>query len=423
MYNVLVFPAGEMNAAEIHASLAHQVNVRVFGASSVERLGHHLFARYSNDLPLINDPTFLEAFNALLKEWEIDVIIPTHDSVVTYLVDVSEQLSAKLLAPDRETANACRDKRLCYELFLDQPFTPVTYGPQAPLDFPVFVKPAKGQGSVGARLVTNANDAKTIEWDQEVVCEYLPGEEVTVDCFTDQHGALQVAFARVRERTLGGISVAGRRLKEVPEIQRMAETINDRLAFLGMWYFQAKRSVSGDWKLLEISARGAGSQCLTRAAGINLPLLSVYAAIGREVGIQRQGYDVRVDRLLANRYDVDFEYEVVYIDFDDTITSGDGVNADIMRLLYQWRNDGKTIHLITRHAHKLDETLKSLCIASSLFARIIHIRDGKPKADFIDPNGAIFIDNAFSERQAVFDQHKIPVLDVETTEILQHWKS
>ena len=422
MYNVLIFPAGEMNAAETHTALTHQVNVRVFGASSVERLGHHLFTRYRNDLPRISDPNFIHEFNSLLEAWQIDVIIPTHDSVVTFLVGVSDQLSAKLLAPDRETADACRDKRLTYALFNDQSFTPKCFEKGEIAEFPVFVKPAQGQGSVGARLVADANDAHTIDWVNEIACEYLPGDEVTVDCFTDRHGVLKGAFARTRERTLGGISVAGVALPDDPEIQRIAETINDRLAFLGMWYLQAKRSATGEWKLLEISARCAGSQCLTRATGINLPLLSVYAAMGRDVSIQRNSYNVRMDRLLTSRYDVDFDYDVVYIDFDDTITCDGGVNPDIMRLVYQWRNDGKTIHLITRHALEVYETLGSLGISKNLFTDIIHLRGGEPKADSIDPTNAIFIDNAFSERQAVFDRYGIPVLDVDTTEILQHWK-
>lgn len=420
MYNVLVFPAGEMNSAELHAALAHQVNVRLFGASSVERLGHHLFQNYRGGLPFINDEAFIPALNSLLDEWKIDLVIPTHDSVVQGLVKMRSSIRTKVLAPESETAEICRDKRLTYTRFNDQAFNPKTYLENDQLDYPVFVKPADGQGAVGARLVKSALEA--IDWEKEVVCEYLPGEELTIDCFTDRHGTLLGVFPRTRDRVLGGISIAGTALEPSIEISNIAACLNERLRFLGLWYFQAKADSQGRMKLLEVSARCAGSQCLTRARGVNLPLLSVYTALGREVTVKANDYPIKVERVLSNRYDVGFDYDVVYLDFDDTVTDGDLVNPDILRLIYQFKNDGKIVRLITRHAADIDKTLDRLCISRLLFETIIHITDESPKADYIDPEGAIFIDNAFSERSAVSRAHHIPVLDVDTTEILHHWK-
>ena len=36
---VLVFPAGEINSVELHDALSHNVNIEVFGCSSVDRHG------------------------------------------------------------------------------------------------------------------------------------------------------------------------------------------------------------------------------------------------------------------------------------------------------------------------------------------------------------------------------------------------
>jgi hypothetical protein len=119
-------------------------------------------------------------------------------------------------------------------------------------------------------------------------------------------------------------------------------------------------------------------------------------------------------------YDFNFDYSVIYIDFDDTITKGDKVNPDIMRLIYQWRNENKSIHLITRHAGDLKNTLGDLCIPQEIFDSVIHIVDGSAKSNFIDPRGAIFIDNAYLERAEVRNRHQIPVFDVDTTEILHN---
>lgn len=420
---VLVFPAGEMNSAEICEALSRQVNIEVYGASSVDRLGRHLFRRYRGDLPNISAPDFLDAFAGMLAEWSIDLVIPTHDSVVEFFAEERDRIPCPALVPDVETARACRDKRLSYDLFRGAPFVPRVYRRLDAVEADeVFVKPARGQGSVGARRVKTVDGhVPLVDWESEIVCEYLDGEEATVDCFTDRHGLLLGVFPRSRDRTLGGISVSGRALRADRQIREIAAAINERLRFLGMWYFQTKRASSGDWKLLEISARGAGTQCLTRARGINLPLLSVYAATGRDVVLLENPYTIRMDQMLVSLYEHDYVFNVVYIDFDDTIVHGSGVDPEMMALLYQFRRDGKRIILVTRHAHDLAATCRQHRIDIGLFDEIRQIGADQPKAEVISPKGAIFIDNAFAERMAVRQIHGIPVFDVEGCQVLKSW--
>ena len=419
---VLVFPAGETNSVEIFEALSRQVNIELYGASSVERVGRHLFRRYRSDLPPITDPGFIAAFNSLLADWTIDVVIPTHDSVVEFLAVHEDEVAAQLLTPDAETALVCRDKRLTYELFADCSFTPRQYESAEAIDVPVFVKPTRGQGGYGARLIKPGDAAiSAVDWATEVVCEFLPGEELTVDCLTDRHGELLGVFPRSRDRTLGGVSVSGRALKADDDLRAMAETINDRLDFLGMWYFQVRQDVDGRFKLLEISARCSGSQVLTRARGVNLPLLSVYAAMGRDIMVRENHFPVTMDRTLMSMFDFGYDYAKVYLDYDDTVINLRGVDPDILRLIYQFRNDGKTIILITRHDGDIHRSLRKHCIDPHLFAEIVHLQKGELKADHMQPDGAIFIDNMFAERLAVQERHGIPVFDVDTTMVLQKW--
>ena len=44
--NVLIFRGGEINSVELHDALSSCVNVKVFGASSVERHGKYIFQNY-----------------------------------------------------------------------------------------------------------------------------------------------------------------------------------------------------------------------------------------------------------------------------------------------------------------------------------------------------------------------------------------
>ncbi len=420
---VMVFPAGEMNSAELCFALSRQVNIELYGASSIERMGRHLFRNYRNDFPLINDPKFMDVFLAQLSDWNIDVLIPTHDSVVEFLSENRDKFSCKLLIPSEQTARACRDKDYTMELFSDDDFTPSVY--QTEEDLPAdkfFVKPKRGQGAVGARMINPDSPAVAeIDWETELVCEYLPGEELTVDCFTDRHGDLLGVFPRSRDRVLGGISVAGTTLQTTPEIQAIADRINDELDFLGLWFFQIKRAVNCNWKLLEISARCSGTQCLTRARGVNLPLLSVYAAMGSDVAVSENNVTLKMDRLLIPMFDFDYDVRTAYVDYDDTLVHKDGVDPEIIGLIYQFKREGIRIVLITRHAYDLNESMQRHQIPKGLFDEIVHIQDETHKSEHIDPDGAILIDNAFAERREVQQKFGIPVFDVEGSQALKRW--
>ena len=75
--------------------------------------------------------------------------------------------------------------------------------------FPAFEKPREGQGAVGARMITDSHDMVKIDFSNNIVTEYLPGEECTVDCLTDRHGILRYVSPRSRNRILAGMSVRG----------------------------------------------------------------------------------------------------------------------------------------------------------------------------------------------------------------------
>jgi len=423
---VLIFPAGEINSVELHDALSTCVNIRLFGASSVERHGEFVFRNYISGVPMITDPQFVDMFNSILEANDIDVVIPTHDDVALFLAQKQELIKAKILTSDIKTAEICRDKLATFELFADCKFCPAVYDSFSQL--PLFIKPRKGQGGKDAKVVRSSSDIPPEgSLNDYVICEYLPGAELTVDCFTDKDGELQVIFPRTRQRVFAGVSVRSQNEPLTDEIRNIATTINSRLRFLGLWYFQIKQDNSGNYKLLEISVRCAGTMCLPRASGINLPLLSVYAALGHKTEVLRNDCDIVVDRTLISRYKTSIDYQRVYIDLDDTIIINGKANLHAIRFLYQCINEGRHISLITRHgsdhADSVREALQTVKIMPELFDEIIEIDAGTAKCSAIKPYKAIFIDNAYAERKAVYDNLKIPVFDVDGIEALLDWRT
>ncbi|MHA1226672.1 MAG: ATP-grasp domain-containing protein [Candidatus Hodarchaeales archaeon] len=421
--NVLIFPAGEINSVELHNALSSCLNINLFGASSIDRHGPYIFKKYFSDLPLISEKGFINQLNELIDKFSIDLVIPTHDTVALYFAENKEKLATKVLTPDYKTLKICRHKQEMYAFFKDCDFIPNIFRINSNLTFPIFIKPDEGQGGKGAKLIISRAELDSIKEIQNyVISEYLPGDELTVDCITDYKGNLRGVFPRLRERIFCGVSVAGKALNPTPEVKKIAQMINERLRFLGLWFFQLKKNGHGKYKLLEISSRCAGGMCLTRSRGVNLPLLSVYTAMGFEIEVQCNKYEIKMDRTLINRYKTDISYRHLYLDFDDTLVYDNSVNLDIIRLIYQCLNKGKKIHLITKHNQDIYSTLEHYHISKDLFSEIIHIPVDFEKYKYITHLDAIFIDNSYRERKSVLLNCGIPVFDVDAIEVLLDWR-
>ena len=418
--NVLVFPAGEINSIELHDALSTCVNIELFGASSIDRHGGYVFKNYISNVPMINAPDFFQKFNELIRKYNIEIIFPTHDTVAMFFAENRDRINAKIIAADKITSEICRDKEKTYEILKGEDFLPEIY--KEINSYPVFIKPKEGQGAVGAKLVKSEKDIPDVDLKDYVICEYLPGEEYTVDCFTNFQGELKVISPRSRNRLLAGVCVSGKTEELADEIKHIAERINSKLKFNGLWWFQIKKDVNGKWKLLEISTRCAGTMCLTRAKGLNLPLLSVYNALGYDVKACPNNVQITMDRTLISRYKIDYEYDTVYFDFDDTLIINNKVHLPAIRFLYQCRNAGKKVVLLTKHEKNILKTLEQFAISEKLFSKIVCISLDDEKSNYINPlEQPIFVDNAYQEREKVREKFNIPVFDVDGLEVLLDW--
>jgi predicted ATP-grasp superfamily ATP-dependent carboligase len=425
--NVLIFPCGAENAIEAYYALKDVVNINLFGASGKSDHGEYVFKNYIGNVPLINTSEFIPFLNNIIEDFSIDIIIPTHDDVVLTLAESIVNINAKVLMHGLNQAKICRSKKLTYQQFDNCDFCPKVYKSLDSIDkFPVFIKPDQGQGGKGAVILNNKQELgnNCININDYVICEYLPGEEITVDCLTNYKGELLVIGPRIRSRVTNGISTRSYNIELDDEISKIAHTISDHLKLSGLWYLQLKKDAQGKYKLLEISLRISGTMNLFRVKGINFPLLAVYNALNYNFTPIVNKFNVEVDRALINRYKHNIDYEHVYIDFDDTITRGEFVNPEVMLLIYNIRNQGKKVHLITKHKYNVSDTLYKLRIHSDLFDSIIHLKDFEEKSEFIEHREkSIFIDNSFNERYKIHKKLNIPVFDVDGINLLIDWRN
>jgi hypothetical protein len=423
MKNILVFPCGSEIGLEIHQSLHLSSHFNLFGASSVDDHGSYTFANYIGQLPMISDSDFLDKFQKLIIDLNIDFIFPAHDDAVLKLSEyASKNLlgNSQIISSNYASCQITRSKKSTYQHFQNILPTPQIFSLSGIADGKTFfLKPDIGQGSKGTYKVNSVDEAKFyLKKDPSLlILEYLPGKEYTIDCFTDKFGKLRFSQGRERLRVSNGISVRANLVRN-PKFEQLAEKINNHLKLRGAWFFQVKESSKKELSLLEIAPRIAGTMGYSRNKGVNLPLLSLFDKMGFDVEICENNYALELDRSLASSFKHNINYKSVYIDFDDTILVKNQINTRLISFIFQCLNKKIKVYLITKHLFNIQDTLEKYRL-NQVFDKVIHLTKSEKKFQHIDVSQfPIFIDDSFSERFEVKTKLGIPVFDISEIEPL-----
>lgn len=419
--NILVFPCGSEIALEIYKAVKYSTYFHLIGASSINDHGKFVFEDYIGDLPFIKDSRLLFELKEIVKKRKIDAIYPSMDSAIALLKENEEYLGCKIIGSPAETTEICLSKRKTYNFLRKEINVPVEYEKDCVLRYPVFAKPDVGYGSKGAAIINTEEELyiHLEKYPNSIITEYLPGDEYTIDCFTNKKGKLLYAAARKRNRIKCGISVNSSFVDVQTPFKEIANKINEKMKFRGAWFAQVKYGKDGELYLLEAAARLGGSSALSRAKGINSALLTLFDAFDFDVKIEKNDYDVEIDRAMDCKYYLEIDYDEVYVDYDDClILDSKKINTELVRFLYQCINNQKNIILLSKHVGDLKKELSKYRLLS-LFDEIIQIDRNQCKTDYIKENTKfIFIDDSFAERQRVKDKFMMSVFSPEMIECL-----
>ena len=422
--NVLIFSGGSYPGIEIYYSLQHNLLFNPIAISSYPDHSEFVFKYYYNNLPYIQESNFISELNNIISETNSELIIPTHDTIALFLMQNQSKINAKIVCSPVETAEICRFKSLTYKKLDRFDFVPKIYSAKDKIKYPIFCKKDVSEGSKDAFLVNNEIELSNIKNIEDyVLCEYLPGEEITIDCFTDRFGNLRFVNPRSRLRIMNGISARAQNINLTDEIESIVKKINNTIKFRGYWFIQLKKDYMNKFKLLEISTRFSGTFNLSKSMDVNLPLLALCDRLDMDIEILPNRYVITSDKTYIDRYKIDYNYDRVYIDFDDTIAfNRDKINTLAMMFLYQCKNQNKEIVLITKHEFNIYETLSKLSIDTSLFDVIIVVESTDFKFNHMDnEKKSLFIDNAFFERQLVKKNLNMHTFDVSNIDVLIDW--
>lgn len=419
--NVLIFPA---NSPDVYYSLKDNLHFDVYGAIGREDHSKYIFPaeKYiATEKLFITSPLFIDNLNEIISKWNIDFIVPTHDTIAFFLIENQKKINATVVCSPVETAKIAENKYLMYKLLRNEEYYPAVYEKnEIQIEYPVFLKPYVAAGSKGTVKVNNKEELENalLKNNDLLICEYLPGEECTVDCFTNKKGELLFVGPRTRNRITNGITYQSERIPLSDEIYNIAKDLNSKLVFRGAWFFQLKKDVNGKYKFMEFSVRQAGTMSFYRQLGVNFALLSLFDFMDMPVKILYNDLELKLDRGIETLYDISYDYDAIYLDYDDTLIVDEKVNTTLIQVIYQSHNKGKEVYLLTKHIGGIHESFKRFHLSEDMFDDIIVIDPNKNKAEYIKHEKAVFVDNYFPERLQVKEMLGIPVFDVDAVACL-----
>lgn len=413
MRRVLIVPSGTEIALEAHDALCRRRDVELVGAESTSN-SHASFVFAANDyVPPFDSPSFAESIDSIVRRRAVTHILPAHDDVQLALLQAGSAISAPVLSSPLETLEITRLKSRTYSVLANALPVPRTWdavpASMSMLPYPVFAKPDRGQGSQNTHLCRDSRELENVLKSNTgmLVCEYLPGREVTVDCFSDRENGLLLAEPRLRLRTRAGISVRTISVS-IPQVREFAERIAARLRLFGTWFFQLRERATDEWVLLEVGARLPGGATYQRLRGVNLPLLTIFEHERAKIEILSYPWGpLLMDRAFVSRFQFDVAYEAIFVDFDDTLAIRGAPNLDLVGLLVAARHHAKRIVLLTRNKGDCHSWLEAHGL-TSLFHDIVLIDKASPKHKFMHGR-SILIDDSFSERRECFHAGKLCV--------------
>lgn len=247
-------------------------------------------------LPSASDAAYAERLTFFCREESVELLIPGSDYELLKIAEVGaelEQDGCRVLSSSPECISICRDKKALHDFLVerDAPFFPtwlasdIALRPDA-IQYPAILKPRRGSGSDGLRILATASDWDTIklrytmnQLDDYVVQQFgrpSAWNDATWQRALDERGfqrqdqlAVQLFFAESGEMIgrmawlamlKSGVVMAIETIEE-PDIWRAVEPVERAFNSLGM---RGPVNIQGIWagentRFFEVNPRFSGS--------------------------------------------------------------------------------------------------------------------------------------------------------------------
>ncbi|MCL2877287.1 MAG: ATP-grasp domain-containing protein [Acidobacteria bacterium] len=229
--------------------------------------------------PLTMDPGYIPLIKSICARERVRLLIPTIDDELPIFGgrrQEFEEMGVRVAVSCEATGRVCNDKYASYLFFKERgiPFArtwlPEELDREMP-EYPLFLKPRSGRGSVGAFQIKNRRDLDFfLEYVPDaIIQEFLTGREYTVDVLADFEGRIISVVPRERMVVRSGVSDRGRTFRHSGLIKLAIDTA-EALELRGAANIQVKLNGAGA-VIFEVNPRFSGGIPLTIAAGADFP--------------------------------------------------------------------------------------------------------------------------------------------------------
>lgn len=296
---VLVMSAGSIPGVGIIRGLRAQSDIPVhLTAADMDAVS---FGRFVADddllVPSAGSPDFIPFVLAQSQARGIDILFPVIDEELQPFADHQAEFAAagiQVVTNAPETVRVAKDKLATYELAVAHGLpTPQTWAwddrdQVGADDFPVYVKPRDGRGSVGVRRVESLAEFGTLgaSCEGHLIQRAVDGQEYTVDLLMDFGGVVHAAIPRKRLQVKSGVCSKAETCED-EELCYLARRVAAVFNLAPRANVQFIRPASGPPQLIEVNPKFGGTSILSIAAGVNLPLqvLRLYLEWGFSAGV------------------------------------------------------------------------------------------------------------------------------------------
>jgi carbamoyl-phosphate synthase large subunit len=243
-------------------------------------------------VPLIEDPSYVHALQALCDEHGVGAVLPLTDLDIEVLACAREEARLPALVPSSEVARSTYDKYAAHLLLQRHALpSPPTVLPGEDLDalaYPVMVKPRQGSGARSIHLAGDASQARFfVDYVPEptMVQRAMGGPEFSIDCLGDLEGRCLNAIPRTMLESRGGESIKGQVIRD-EELIELGRRTMEALRVTGPATIQAFRDPELGLAITDVNTRFGGAfpaPVLAALPGRTYPELIVRIAGGEPV--------------------------------------------------------------------------------------------------------------------------------------------
>ncbi len=283
--NVLITSMGSTTSIVVSKHIkASMLNVKIFGTDlrTKDEIAGSIFVDTFLQVPSCKDVQYIDIMKSLVKEHQIDFIIPIFDLEIYSLSEKAkefEEIHCKIIASTPQAVNGTNDKYAFFQQINSHNIlTPKTYSISDWKENSLntnkkwILKPIQGVSSrdilIGStEIIEYEINKSTFNANDFLIQEFLDGKEFTVDIFV-KNKKIYCCVPRERTETRGGLCYSARTVSN-KEFLPIAEEIVKLYDFYGPINIQFIEH-NKQLYCIEVNPRFAGSSIITTASGINL---------------------------------------------------------------------------------------------------------------------------------------------------------